>query len=241
MKKLLIGALAIALASCGSSDKKGEQARQDYNRALGDSIAIISQEIDSCESQAKFHNDRVATWLNSFEQVNNPREAGGYLIFTPAKSKYPPVDTDLTARINDSGQLELVAALRNGVFDQLRVSSGQSEMETAVVPNDQALNYRTQGLTTVLFTGGAADSVAQLIANNALNPVKVVYLDGRKVRMNIPLSESSKKMVMSTWMLYSNQQEAMRLQRRAAMLHEKINLLRAHRDRNGGLDGDTVK
>lgn len=134
-----------------------------------------------------------------------------------------------------------MAALRNGVFDQLRVSSGQSELETAVVPNDQALNYRTQGLTTVLFTGGAADSVAQLIANNALNPVKVVYLDGRKVRMNIPLSESSKKMVMSTWMLYSNQQEAMRLQRRAAMLHEKINLLRAHRDRNGGLDGDTVK
>ena len=48
-------------------------------------------------------------------------------------------------------------------------------------------------------------------------------------------------MIMATWQLYSDQREANRLEHRAQMLHEKVNLLRTHRDRNGGLDGDTVR
>ena len=37
MKKWMTGALLLVLAGCGSGNK-GEQAKADYNRSLGDSI-----------------------------------------------------------------------------------------------------------------------------------------------------------------------------------------------------------
>lgn len=240
MKKWFIGVLALLAAGCGSGNK-GEQARADYNRSLGDSIEIARQEIDSCDNQIKVLRDKVGRWLLDFTEVNNPREAGSYLIYTKMKDAYPLTKTGLMARINDNGQFELVAVLNPGQFDQIGVSSGEKEARSAVVPNDQALNYRNGQMTTVMFSGKEADEVGQLIAANAINTVKLSFYNNGDIRVTNPISTPTLNMILATWQLYSDQREANRLERRAQMLHEKVNVLRAHRDRNGGLDGDTVK
>ena len=45
------------------------------------------------------------------------------------------------------------------------------------------------------------------------------------------IPESDAKMIAYTYQLYSTQRELNRLERRVPMLHEKINLLRAHKDK----------
>ena len=132
----------------------------------------------------------------------------------------------------------------NRIMDVFAMPKGtpeEKEARSAVVPNDQALNYRNGQMTTVMFSGKEADEVGQLIATNAINTVKLSYYNNGDIRVTNPISTPTLNMIMATWQLYSDQREANRLERRAQMLHEKVNVLRAHRDRNGGLDGDTVK
>ena len=74
-----------------------------------------------------------------------------------------------------------------------------------------------------------------------MNRVMVAFYDNGKLRVKNPIDTQYANMIMATWQLYSDQREANRLEHRAQMLHEKVNLLRTHRDRNGGLDGDTVR
>lgn len=231
MKKFfLIGITALALASCGGKKTDDGARGREYGRMLGDSIAITQQEIDSCGSQIKILNENTATWLRDFTTVSNPREVGSYMIYTPFKDRYPLRSTGLVARINDTGKFELVAALSRGTFNQIEVRTGDMAIASEVVPNDQALNYRTDALTTVSFTGAKADSIGQLIADNALNDVKVVFLENRiVVSWNMPADY--RKMIMATWMLSSVSSEANRLERRVQMLHEKINILRTHKDK----------
>ena len=240
MKKWMTGALLLVLAGCGSGNK-GEQAKADYNRSLGDSIEIARQEIDSCNNRIKVLRDKVGQWLVNFTEVNNPREAGGYLIYTRMKDKYPLTSSGIVARINDNGQFELIAALNPGQFDQISVSSEGNEAKSTVVPHDQALNYRNGQMTTVMFSGKEADEIGRLISTNAMNRVMVAFYDNGKLRVKNPIDTQYANMIMATWQLYSDQREANRLEHRAQMLHEKVNLLRTHRDRNGGLDGDTVR
>ncbi len=61
----MTGALLLVLAGCGSGNK-GEQAKADYNRSLGDSIEIARQEIDSCNNRIKVLRDKVGQWLVNF-------------------------------------------------------------------------------------------------------------------------------------------------------------------------------
>lgn len=224
-------ALLVAAAGCVSrNNSEGEKARADYASSLGDSIAAIEQQIDSCNSTIGVLRDKVAGWLPDFTTVSNPREAGSYVILTSYKNRYPLASTGLLARINDSGQFELVAALSGKAFESITVNGPSVTASSAVVPHDQALNYRTAALTTVSFTGAQADSIGQLIADNELNPLTVTYMQGRPVQSwRIP--ESDAKMISYTYMLYSSQRELNRLERRVPMLHEKINLLRAHKEK----------
>ena len=82
-----------------------------------------------------------------------------------------------------------------------------------------------------LFYGARADSIARLISDNALNDVRVEFIENG-VRGNWTMPGDYKKMVSATWMLYSARRDQIRLEGRIKMLHEKINLLRAHIDRH---------
>lgn len=225
-----MAAVALLTGGCVARNDDGGKARADYGRSLGDSIAALQSQIDSCNSQMDTLRDRIGGWLPDFTTVANPREAGSYIILTSCKDRYPLNGTGLVARINDSGQFELVAALSGGVFDQISVTGAAGSASSAVVPNDQALNYRTASMTTVSFTGAQADSIGSLIAGNEHEPLTVTYIQGKPVR-SWRLDGDNAAMISYTYMLYSSQRDLNRLERRVPMLHEKINLLRAHRDR----------
>lgn len=232
--KLIIAAAAVAisplLGACVGRTNDGEKARADYDRSLSDSIAVVEQEIDSCNTQIGLLRDQVNGWVRDFTTVSNPREAGSYMILTSFKDRYPLSSTGLVARINDNNQFELVAALSGKAFDRIEVQGPTATATSDVVPNDQALNYRTAALTTVMFTGNAADSIGALVADNQLNPITVTFMGNSPVQ-SWKLPESNAKMISYTYLLYKSNKELNRLERRVPMLHEKINLLRIHKDR----------
>ena len=219
---------AMLLGACGKKADDSKKAQADYAKSLQDSIEIVKHEIDSCRDRVTVLRDQVNVWLRDFTTVANPREVGSYLIYTKFKDRYPSQSTGLTARILDNGQFELVATLAGGQpFDQINVQGPESGLSSAVVPNDQALNYRTEGLTTVSFTGAKADSIGQLIADNELNPITVNYLQGRPVKAwKVP--EDYAKMLSATYLLYRNMNDARRLELRVPMLERKIALIKSH-------------
>jgi len=222
---------AMLLGSCGRKPGDGEKARADYDRSLSDSIAVVEQEIDSCNSQIGIIRDRVNGWVCDFTTVSNPREAGSYMILTSFKNRYPLTSTGLVSRINDNNGFELVAALSGKAFDRITVQGSSASASSDVVPNDQALNYRTASLTTVMFTGAAADSIGSLVADNDQDPIIVTFVGASGPVQSWRLPEENAKMISYTYLLYNNSKELNRLERRVPMLHEKINLLRIHKDR----------
>ncbi len=230
MKKLVIAAIALTmLAGCGGKKNNKAEREAAYAEVLNDSIEAVNREIDSCESRLKVVHDEIGGWLHDFTNVANPREAGAYTIFTDFKDKYPLTNTGLAARINSNGQLELIAALKGSRFNRIAAMVPEQTAESDTVLPDQALNYTADGLTTVLFTGPKAVAVAKLISDNQLNRPRLNFINnGPILTWNIP--NETAKMVMATYLLYERQQEAARLELRIPMLHEKINLLRAHRD-----------
>lgn len=231
MKKLLMATIALLmLTGCGGKKNDREDREAAYAGMLTDSIAKIEREIDSCENRLKEVHDQIGVWLRDFTNVSNPREAGSYLIYTSFKDKYPLKTTGIASRINSNGQFELIAALKNTPFTRIAAIAPSETAETLDVPRDQALNYTADGLTTVLFTGKEAVEVGRVIADNQLNHVTINYLNSGPVLGWVVPNETA-KMMMATYILYRDQQEAARLEQRIPMLHEKINLLRAHRDR----------
>lgn len=229
MKLWGVGILAV-LSSCVAKTNN-EKAKEDYGKSLNDSIEAVKMEIDSCNEQIGTLREQVAVWLRDFTTVSNPREAAPYMIMTSAQNKYPLKSTGIIARINDSGQYELIAALSSKPFDCITVSSAGQTATSLVVPNDQALNYRTPELTTVSFTDEKADSIGMLVADNELNPISLTYLNGGKPVQSVKLSNSEAKILSYTYIYYRDNSELKRLERRVPMLHEKINLIRLHQDK----------
>lgn len=224
-------AIIITLASCVGRNNDGEKAKEDYGRSLNDSIDAYKQEIDSCNEQISLLRDRVNNWLRDFTNVSNPREAGSYMIMTSAQNMYPLSTTGIIARLNDSGQFELIAALSGRPFDCISVVSNRESVTSQIVANDQALNYRTESLTIVMFQGEKADSIGMLISDNQLNPITVNYLNGGKSIGSYQLGEKEAKVISYTYLLYKDNKEMKKLEHRIPMLHEKINLIRLHQDK----------
>lgn len=231
-KLLVCGIAVVMMAGCAHKNDAGQRARENYARSLADSVANIKYEIDSCNSEIGQLNETVGTWLRDFTAVNNSREVEGYTIRTGWQNRYPLQSTGMIARITESEGLELIAALKGGVFDQLTVSAAGNSASTAVVPNDQALNYRREGLTTVMFTGTQADSVAHLIADNMLDNVQVTFVNGGRPTGSWKIPADYAKMIADTYELYSSHQRQIKLERHVRMLQEKMKLLREHTDRN---------
>lgn len=236
MKRTLLYSVALAcvalIPACGSNNtakEKSEKAKAAYTAALEDSIRAVQSEIDSCNNQIEILRDNVKSLMSNFTMVTNPREVGGYMIVADWKNKYPLSGTGLLARIDNNRRFELIAA-NVKPFDRITVKSPTSSVTSAVVPNDQALNYRTASLTTVMFSGEEAEAIGQLIADNALNPITVIFESPAPVNSwKMPLENS--KMISLTYALYRDNRELQRLEQRVPMLHEKINLIRQHKDK----------
>ncbi len=229
MKKYLYILLStLFLVACGGNKTDKEKARNEYGNALNDSIKTAEDQIEEANSRIAVLNDEVNTWMRDFTVVNNTREVEGYYIFNGWQKRYPLSTTGLVARIAENEQLELIASLKGATFNRIEVMAPTSSVGSDIVPFDQALNYRRESLNTVMFSGAKADSIAQLIADNELNTVKVVFFEGNSTKGNWQIPEDYKKMIMSTWMLYSSRHEQMKLEHKVVMLREKINLLRAH-------------
>ncbi|MDE6296418.1 MAG: hypothetical protein K2L89_01095 [Muribaculaceae bacterium] len=232
MKKIVVFSLAmVLLAGCAKKNESGQKAQDSYKEALEDSIKSVSAEIDSCNSVATTLSDKVGSLLPEFRAVSNPHEVEGYMIFQGWEKRYPLTETGVVARLSESRQLELVAALKGGEFDRIRVSAPSVTAESDVVKYDQALNYRANGLNTVLFTGAQADSVAQLISENELNPIMVTFLNGGKSVGTWKMHNDNVKMITMTYLLYSSNKEHKRLEQESLKLGEKLKLLRQHQER----------
>ncbi len=232
MKKITIAILpALLLASCAGGNADKNKAKNDYRQALADSITAAQRNVDSCENRLKVMTDNVNQWMRDFTVVNNSREVEGYYIFNGWQNRYPLQSTGMVARISNGERLELIAALKGSTFNAVMVESGEKSATTAVVPHDQALNYRREGLNTVMFAGAEADSVAQMIADNELNVVKVIFLENGKPKGSWQIPEDYKKMISATWMLYSSRQQQMRLEAEMKKEFKKIEILRTHLDK----------
>lgn len=231
MKKIfiipVIGCM-LALASCGGKNNSAEIAKENYRQSLNDSIVSLQAEIDSCNNQIAELSNEVNDWLRDFTTVNNPREASSYIIMTSAKDNYPLKSSGIIARLNDMGQFELIAALSSKPFDSIVVKSELETADSEVVPKDQALNYQTPELTTVTFTGDKADAIGKFVADNELNSMTVTYLQNGNPVQTVKVTENEAKIISYTYMLYKSNSEMERLERRVPLLHEKINLIRLH-------------
>lgn len=239
MKKLSFTSLAalsaafllLLLPACSGGKGDKGNAKEKYAASLNDSIAQAEKEISECEIRLKQAGDSANVWMRDFTPVKNPREVEGYMIFSGWQNRYPLQSTGMVARINENEQLELIAALAGGRFTSIAVTTPYGTAFSDTVPHDQAMTYKRENLNTVMFSGARADSIARLISDNALNDVRVEFIENG-VRGNWTMPGDYKKMVSATWMLYSARRDQIRLEGRIKMLHEKINLLRAHIDRH---------
>lgn len=235
-KTLLYCAFAVTvcgcLYSCGGKDNTASKdAQEEYQKSLNDSIDIIKSEIDSCNEQISLLRDTVNVWLRDFRTVAKAREVAPYIIMADAAASYPLNSTGIIARINDSNQFELIAALSGNSFNQISLVAGDQSVVSDKVNKDQALNYEAANLTTVMFTGSAADSIGNFIADNQLNPISLTYLNSGKPIISMKLSEKEKKVISYTYLLYHTTNELHRLENRVPMLNEKINLIRIHQEK----------
>lgn len=230
MKKLILISLLIpfVVASCGGNKEKKEDKEQSYKVALQDSINACQAKIDSCSARIEELSATLDSNLSEFAYVENAREVEGYYILKNWQSRYPLQSTGIIARMNKGEQLELCAVLKGGTFDRIEVSNGESSVSSAVVPHDQALNYRRDGITTVMFSGNECDEVGNFIAANELNNLKLVFLEAGKVKSSWTIPADYKKMLSTTAVTAASAKELHSLELQSTMLHKKMDIIRKH-------------
>lgn len=201
------------------------QERENWYESFADSIIYYENEAKQIEQCLENINSRISSLLNNFEKVSKAREVTGYYLLKGWNNKIPLQTTGIYARINENENLEIIATLAGGTFNQIEIGNFCSE----VVRHDQALNYRHPTFNTVFFTGGKADTIAQYISNHESENLKLYFVEGgRKTSFILPLNE--KEMISKTWNLYNNQTEAHKLQKELAICSRKIDTFRRLKD-----------
>lgn len=233
---MLLLSLAVAMGGgCVKRVEKSDKAleHEKWIASLDDSVAALGREAELARTRLDESTVLTSQLLEKFEYVNNPREVEGYTILRGWRARYPLSSTGLVARIMENEGLELVAALSGGVFSRIRVSAGGESVESESVPYDQALNYRAQGLNTVAFTGGKADSVAAFVSEHLGEKIELAFLEsGVSGRMILP--EANCNMIAETWKLYSTRQEVGRLEKQLPLINARISALRRLKDSRSG-------
>lgn len=208
--------------------------REKWEASLPDSLKAVERQTDSIKNELEVLQHRFDAMVHTFDYVDNSREVEGYYIAGAWKANYPLKSTGLVARLNKGEKLELIAALAGGAhFNRLRVEAGGETAETSVVPHDQALNYRMEGLNTVCFSDSAANSCSHLIARHAGSDVKIIYLDGDKKTGTLTYPQVAQKTMEATWNLYETMSAIHRdelmipmLAKKGAILNQKIESLK---------------
>lgn len=217
----LIAATCVLLPACKVKTPAAVEERQNWLLSLNDSIAKYEKERERVEESLQGARDKVNGMIAQFDYVNNPRLVEGYYIFNGWKDRYPMQTTALIARVTEDIRFELIATLTGAHFNEIGVSASGETVSSDVVPHDQALNYRAGNLNTVSFTGGPADTIGQFISTHAMDPVTVVYLDGKRTgSLNLPSDQ--KQMIARTWELFDAQRQLHSLEKELPRLSGKI-------------------
>lgn len=218
---------AILAASACTPEKKSVHAeqREVFIASLGDSIKAYGDSIKVSQARLDALNAEVGEMLSGFDYVENPREVEGYYILKGWSGRHPAGATWIYARISKDEDLELIAQLKGGTFDRIAVSSGDSRVESETVPNDQALNFRHSGYTTVCFASGAADTVARFVADHSGDPLTLIYLNPSATG-TLKLTPDQINMLTATWRLYSARREVGRLEKQIPAYSRRIDICR---------------
>ncbi len=209
-------------AACGGEKRTAAaEAHDAWLMSLNDSIDALRQQAEQANLEISRLHDEVDSLLPDFERVDNPRYVEGFTIYKGWAGKYPLTSTGMIARVTESGEMELIAALNGGRFKSLAVEAGRDQAQTAEVPFDQALNYKAGNLNTVAFSGGKADTVAMTVAMHPEADVTVTYLDGRKVSSH-KLTAQEKEMIAATWRLTDTYRRSRLLERELPLIQQKI-------------------
>lgn len=233
MKKILpLLVILIIIGGCRKYDsEKATQNRADWQTSLLDSINDLTRSRSSDSLRLTELRENLATALDEFATVDNPREVEGYYILKTWERKYPLTSTGLIARLLKSEGLELIAASGKR-FSAIRVVSGNESVESEIVPPDQALNYTANGLTTVAFTGAKADSIAQFVASHVSGEVKLEFLNPGVATSQI-IPQPTKNMIMATWQLYEDILSTHRIEKSITINSRKIEILQLTLAREG--------
>lgn len=223
-------ALCTALAvgcSGGQTKKDVPSEHRNWILSLGDSIKNTETEITAVQTRIDSLHSAVGNMLQGFRHISNPREVEGYTLANSLAGQLPLTSTGLAARITEGEGFELLSALSGNTYCRLRAVTPEGSASTAVVPHDQALNYRHSGYNTVAFSGTAADSVGRLIALAPEGKVKIEFIQpSGRVASTVTLPAARQKAIAETWRLYNAQSTAERLEMQVKLLNRKISLFR---------------
>lgn len=236
---LLTSTVGCSLFSCNKIKKSdAEIERENWIASFNDSISYYKNEISNLETRFAEANSFTSGLLDNFEYISNPRQVAGYYILKGWNDKIPLKTTGIYARINEDEKLELLATLSGGNFNQISISNGSQEVNSNVVPHDQALNYRHNNLNTVCFYGSAADSVAEMIADNVTDKLTLNFIEGDKKKQAV-IPDDEKNMIAQTWELYSYKVEITELQKKMWLYSKKIDAYRRMMENKDSISNKT--
>lgn len=221
--------------SCNRMKKTAaEEEREKWLLSLNDSIASYKSKIESDGKELDVIRTDIGSMIVNFDHVSNPKLVEGYYIYKGWNTRFPPVQTGITARITQNEGFELIAASTSATFDQIKVNAGGEEAISDVVPHDQALNYRAGSLNRVCFYGNAADSIGILIASHLPDTITLTFINGGK-SSNYTIPADQKEMIAATWQLYSSQREAHRLESEIPRLSRQVDACRRMLEANDSI------
>lgn len=217
---------SIIMSGCGGSKK--DEAKQEHDawiNSLNDSIAAYKSHIETATKELDSIQSHIGGMIVNFQHVSNPRLVEGYYIYNGWANRYPLTSTGIVARITEDEGFEIIAALTGAHFNQIRIETAAGSATSAVVPHDQALNYRAGNLNTVCFYGNATDSIGMLISANKNEKITLEFLNGSKTG-NFVIPADQKEMVAATWQLYEAQAASHRLEKEIPMYSRRIDACR---------------
>ena len=228
--------LMLLIAGCGAGKEKRERIareRESWESSLSDSITAARAMQDSVKGRLDELQTSTNELLSRFRCVDNPREVEKYYLPDVKGATYPLTRTGLTARLTASETLELIAVNTSRPFDQIEVRRGGESAASAVVPHDQALNYRNGTMTTVAFSGTAADSVAALVASMPEREVTLLFIQGfiqgGATVATVPLSAIDRECVSLAWRLADARREVRLSEKRLTQLARRIAIIESKR------------
>lgn len=228
-------AATILLSGCSHVKKTAaEEEREKWLLSLNDSISAYQKRIEEATGELDAIHSKIGNMIVNFDHVSNPKLVEGYYIYKGWSYRYPLSNTGIVARITQDEGFEIIAALSGAHFNQIRVSAGDVEMESRIVPHDQALNYRTTTLNSVCFYGGATDSIGRLISEKLHEPVKLTFLNGTNTG-SYTIPDDQKEMIAATWNLFNAQSEAHHLESEIPMLSRRIDACRRMLEANDSI------